>query len=310
VISGAFNRSNGQGAPNANARSIRPGFGTNIKPQANTSLAILSTGNAADQSDTMPGFAPFQGGTDLGPTPPSPPTGWPPTTTTCRTSRLPRAAGRLTGNDTIQLKLRVRVPTNALSFSTKIYFFSSEYPEWVCSPYNDFFVTLVDSAGAGNPADKNIAIYKDPQDKLFPLGVNLVKTARPVRAVQERRRSAAAAGPSPATTSAASASSELVGTGFDIYNPAPQFPNDPGYCGNANQVGGGDRLARDVRQRPARRDHGAAVRPLGHRRRVVRLGRAARRLPVVRAGLRAWREAGLIPSVLTARSVARSDPRI
>ena len=32
---------------------------------------------------------------------------------------------------------------------------------------------------------------------------------------------------------------ELVGTGFDPLNPAPQFPNDPGFCGANNQVGGG-----------------------------------------------------------------------
>jgi hypothetical protein len=57
------------------------------------------------------------------------------------------------------LKLRVRVPTNALSFSVQMHFFSAEWPEYVCTSFNDLFVTLVDAPGAMNPADKNIAIY-------------------------------------------------------------------------------------------------------------------------------------------------------
>ena len=31
----------------------------------------------------------------------------------------------------------------------------------------------------------------------------------------------------------------LAGTGMDVANPAPQFANDPGYCGTNNQAGGG-----------------------------------------------------------------------
>jgi hypothetical protein len=74
------------------------------------------------------------------------------------------------------LTLRVRVPTNARSFTTRMFFFTAEYPEWVCSQYNDFFVTLIDSAALTNPADKNIAVYDDGQE-LWPVGLNLLKTA-------------------------------------------------------------------------------------------------------------------------------------
>ena len=56
------------------------------------------------------------------------------------------------------LTLKIRAPTNARSFSVRTQFFSAEYPEWVCSEFNDFFVALTDSA-ADNPADGNIAIY-------------------------------------------------------------------------------------------------------------------------------------------------------
>jgi hypothetical protein len=76
------------------------------------------------------------------------------------------------------LKLRIRVPTNAQSFSVKSYFFSAEYPEWVCTQYNDFFVTLLDSGWAGapdNPSDKNLAYY-DAGGVHYPVGVNLAPT--------------------------------------------------------------------------------------------------------------------------------------
>ena len=240
VISGAFTRSNNAGSPAAAAKSIRDGFGASVKPLANTSLAALSTGHAADTADKMPAFAAFQGGTDLG-TDAAVPSDWLalnnnnfPNVQGC-----PEPQGGNTGNDTIQLKLRIRVPTNALSFSTKIYFFSSEYPEWVCSAFNDFFVTLVDSAGAGNPSDKNIAVYKDGQNKLFPVGVNLVKTANGLFTQCKNGETGCGGGAVPGNYIGCVGNSELVGTGFDPQNPQPQFPGDPGYCGGNNQVGGG-----------------------------------------------------------------------
>src|SRR5262249_36732590 len=93
----------------------------------------------------------------------------------------PDPQGGTTANDPVALKVRVRVPTNAKSFTVATYFFSSEYPEWVCSPYNDFFLTLLDSGfmpgpnEAPNPADKNLAFYDPPPagGQVYPVGVNL-----------------------------------------------------------------------------------------------------------------------------------------
>ena len=86
-----------------------------------------------------------------------------------------------TANDPVMLTLKIRTPTNAKSFSLQSNFFSAEYPEWVCSPYNDFFLALLDSGftpGPGqspNPADKNLAIYDPPPagGAVYPVGVNL-----------------------------------------------------------------------------------------------------------------------------------------
>ncbi|MEZ4447981.1 MAG: choice-of-anchor L domain-containing protein [Nannocystaceae bacterium] len=239
VISGAFNRSNGAGTPSANARSIRPGFGSVITPKLGSRIAVLSTGNAADSNDTNPGYSPFQGGTNLG-TPAAVPNDW----LVANGNNLPNAPGcpdpqgGATGQDTIQLKLRVRVPTNANSFSVQMYFFSSEYPEWVCSPYNDFFVSLVTSTNNTNPFDKNIAVYKTNNNQLYPVGVNLVKATNGLF-TQCKNGTVSCAYPPQANYNGCVGNNELTGTGFDPLNPAPQFGGDPGYCGSNNQVGGG-----------------------------------------------------------------------
>jgi len=239
VISGALSRSNGAGAPNAAARSIRDGFGTVIKPEANNRLAVLSTGHAADLADNNPNYAAFQGGTDLN-TDAAIPADW----LAANGNKIPNVVGcpepqgGNTGRDTIQLKLRIRVPTNAKSFSTKVYFFSSEYPEWVCSPYNDFFLSLVDSAGPGNPADKNVAVYKDGNN-LYPVGVNLVRAANGLFTQCKNGQIGCGGGAVLGNYNGCAGNNQLNGTGFDLLNPGPKFPADPGYCGANNQVGGG-----------------------------------------------------------------------
>jgi hypothetical protein len=48
-------------------RSLRADFGNLIDPEAGERLAVLSSGHAADATDTNPSYAPFQGGQDLGP---------------------------------------------------------------------------------------------------------------------------------------------------------------------------------------------------------------------------------------------------
>jgi hypothetical protein len=59
----------------------------------------------------------------------------------------------------------------------QMHFFSAEWPEYVCTTFNDLFVTLVDAPGAMNPADKNIAIYTTLQNQKYPVGVNIAKAA-------------------------------------------------------------------------------------------------------------------------------------
>jgi hypothetical protein len=43
----------------------------------------------------------------------------------------------------------------------------------------------------------------------------------------------------PGNTNTCQAITQLLGTGFDIVNPPPQFGGDPGWCGVSNRAGGG-----------------------------------------------------------------------
>ena len=43
-------------------------------------------------------------------------------------------------NDVIDVKLKIKVPNNAKGLSLDFDFWSGEWPEFVCSPYNDAFV--------------------------------------------------------------------------------------------------------------------------------------------------------------------------
>lgn len=175
VISATLTRADGSGAPLPVQHSLRDGFGQFIDPEGGDRMVVLSSGHAADLDDSDPAYASFESGQNLGTVVPVP-EDW----LAANGGTMPNPAGCLepwntSANDSVMLTLRVRAPTNARSFSVGTFFFSAEYPEWVCSEFNDFFVALVDSE-ADNPADKNIAIYDDDGTQ-WPLGVNLVMVA-------------------------------------------------------------------------------------------------------------------------------------
>jgi hypothetical protein len=243
VISARFVLANGSGTPNAAQRSIRPAFGSTTV-RAGSSFVLLSTGNAAATGQTNPNFAAFQGGRVIGTTS-AMPADW----LAANSNTLPNAPGcpgpngGTTARDPIMLELEIRVPTNAKSFKLSTNFFSSEYPEWVCSPFNDFFVVLLDSTWNGtpaNPADKNLAFYESPANQKYPVGVNLAHGNTGLFQVCKNGTTgcATSSGAVQGTISTCISEAELAGTGFDPLNPAPQFSNDPGYCGTNNQVGG------------------------------------------------------------------------
>lgn len=75
-------------------------------------------------------------------------------------------------HDDVGLQLKLRTPTNATGYSFDFSFYSFEYPEWVCTSYNDQFVALVSPPPqganngnisfdtAGNPVSVNIGLFQ------------------------------------------------------------------------------------------------------------------------------------------------------
>jgi hypothetical protein len=236
VISATLSLANGSGTPAAKARSIRPSFGATT-PHAGSSIALLSTGAAAGKNDTNPGYQDFQDTPTMGGNGTSSP--FPADFYAAHGNTLPNAPNcpqpdGTNALDPVMLTLTIRVPTNAHSFTLDTSFFSSEFPEYTCSKFNDFFVVLLDSTYTGtpaNPTDKNLAFYAPPgTTEVYPVGVNLAAndTGLFTQCVNGHL-SCEVSGTQPLITTCSS-TSMLTDTGFDTA--------DAGEC-DANSLQGG-----------------------------------------------------------------------
>ncbi len=165
VLSGEFTLADGNGSPEAAQRAIRTAFGAN-SPVQGQSFAVLATGPAASPADS--GFVPFQPGTNFMTTSAAPTSFTAPNGDTI--PGLGCAVDTTETFDPIVLSLTVRAPLNATGFQVRARFFSAEYPEVVCSDYDDFAVVLIDSQSDENPSDGNIARVGGPSG--MPLAVN------------------------------------------------------------------------------------------------------------------------------------------
>ncbi len=243
VISAKLTRASGTGFVDVDQRSIRDTFGATAH-RAGARMAVLSTGNAAASAQTQPAFAAFQGGRSHTTTS-AMPADW----LALNSNNLPNAPGcpepegGTVAHDPVMLELRIRTPSNARSFRLSTNFFSSEYPEFVCSAFNDFFVVLLDSTWSGtpaNPTDKNLAIYNAPAGAVYPVGVNLAHGDTGLFQVCENGVTgcATASGAVAGTITTCAGVGELANTGMDTPNPGPQYAGDPGYCTTNNLTGG------------------------------------------------------------------------
>ena len=249
VISGSLSRTNGMGTPDPRGHAVRPRFGTGLLPQGGVSLAILSTGAAAGKGDQNPAYTSFAGYTHVGDQ--ACPTflgstasgrscaPYPADFLGANNGVLPNAPGceppstATLANDPVMLTLRIRVPSNAKSFKLSSNFFSAEFPEYTCSPFNDFFVVLLDSTYAGtpaNPTDKNLAFYLPPGSAdQVPVGVNLAfgNTGLFTQCVNGETGCSTS---EPGSIATCTSTAHLTGTGFD--DPSP------GDCATSSLVGG------------------------------------------------------------------------
>jgi hypothetical protein len=138
--------------------AVLANYGTGgVAPLTGATMAGLSTGRMRDQNDA--GYANPALGTDFG-SRGQPPAAYLaahggnlPSSTSCN-GICPAGSG---ANDSVNLRLTVRVPTNAHGLSYRYRFFTSEYWSWACTPFNDFHLALLQSSAPGIPADRQIA---------------------------------------------------------------------------------------------------------------------------------------------------------
>ena len=127
-----------------------------------------------------------------------------------------------TANDSVMLRLRLRAPTNAKAFSFNSYFFSAEYPEFVCTSYNDQLVALVDTPNGiptpiKNPVDKNLMTFSSG-GQLWPIGINIAKGTSLFAVCDTQATKPACWDADVSATSCSKTSAQLKGTGYDAQN--------------------------------------------------------------------------------------------
>jgi hypothetical protein len=222
LISAALVLADGTQAPAAKSHAIITSFGSVLGPKKNENFAFFSTGLAGTPSQPYFAFGTPQGGTDFQvsgnpPVPPVPlPLGFP-------TNKQGCALPSPQAHDSVNLKLSLRVPTNASSFGFNHAFFSAEYPEYACTVFNDMWVVLLDTDAPGIANNKDIVF--DAQGT--PGSMNLNFFDRCIAG------STGCFGGPPGFNFCSGGKGELAGTGYDVAD----MGCSPG--GNTSSMGGG-----------------------------------------------------------------------
>jgi hypothetical protein len=155
VLSAKWVKPDGKSLSNMDGVGILTKFGVNA-PQLGASMLVLSSGSAREPGDPDYDSPSNRKGYTHGT-----PDGYP--------KESPACPGTKTGTaqDGVALELKIRVPSNAQSFSYQQNFFTQEYPRYICDRFNDFFVTMLDPIPDGL-VDGNIAFDQDTN----PISVN------------------------------------------------------------------------------------------------------------------------------------------
>lgn len=124
-----------------------------VTPQKGASFALLSSGRAMDAKQGFNGAYFGKSGKSSIPASYS-------VAHNAQLESSPVCPGANEVYDMASLQIRMRVPSNANGFRFKFRFFSVEYPRYLCTPYNDFFLTLLESSHPDIPVDRNISFDK------------------------------------------------------------------------------------------------------------------------------------------------------
>lgn len=159
VLEARYVRASGAAANGSPQVGVLSGFGPNVNVQGGARMLGFSSGAARTpgQPGACDGFSCTGYGTGAAPA------GFP--------QDVPNCPGLQNINDDVGLELKVRAPTNATGYAFLFKFYSYEYPEYICTEWNDQFITLVtppppDSMNGNisfdkqnNPVSVNVAFF-------------------------------------------------------------------------------------------------------------------------------------------------------
>lgn len=159
VKSALYVRANGTPANPGISAGVLPNFGPNVAAREGSAMLVMSSGHARlpSQNGACGSFSCQTSG--MG----TPPPGFPQNVPSCPTET--------DINDDIALEVQLKAPTNATGYSFEFDFYSFEYPEFVCTSFNDQFIALVQPPPMGsvngnisfdsmnNPVSVNIAFF-------------------------------------------------------------------------------------------------------------------------------------------------------
>lgn len=141
------------------SHQLATAFGNTYTPHGGDEFLVLSTGIAVDSSN--PAHVSPNGGTTFTNTAPHPDP-QPDPADGCG------QADPATVNDYVELTVDLTVPTNAMSLSFDFLFMSGEFPEWVCTAYDDTFMVIMESSSftgnisfddQGRPVTINVGFF-------------------------------------------------------------------------------------------------------------------------------------------------------
>jgi hypothetical protein len=193
---------------------LGPKFGTNNVTQEGQHMLGLSSGTARDPSDT--GYQPVWGFDKCYTS--GAPAGFPGETPACGSVQFGAP------HDGAGLRVVIRVPTNALTMSFDTNFFSYEFPEWVCSKYNDTFVVIMTPTPAGEPTTANDNIAFDSKGNVISVNAGFLAVCDPTTTAGVDGTGTNAGHYSYACSEGPS---KLLATGFGSDSPAPPGQGSP-----------------------------------------------------------------------------------
>ncbi len=212
VLEAKYVKADGTPGMNDLSHGLVTAFGPNVNTQEGKRMLGLSSGTARQPTD--PGWQSV-GGAQMGTSSSTPP-GFPKDSPACSV----QTANDTTANDPAALELKIRVPTNAKSFKFQFDFYTYEFPGYVCSIFNDFFVAL-QSPPPPNAQSGNISF--DSQNNPVSVNNGFLEVCDPA---------IGATNPGGKNFPCALGPGQLVGTGFENHAATgwleTQSPVDPG----------------------------------------------------------------------------------